>query len=308
MLLSTQQVNQLSLVALQAASLAGQYIETIINVNGNRSQLTTHFKDSGSSLSSQVVTDVDFHSQALIIDHLTASCEQYDLALLSEENCADIAINEHPRFYKDYFWCIDPLDGTLPFIQGLDGYAVSIALVAKSGKPILSALYLPATATSYHTQIDNRGNINVFKNGKSIQPEPNDNVDTLDFYCDRSFLNSPSYPLLVNQLNKLVKRRNLQSLNIISLHGAVVNAAYVLESAVAVYIKLPKQQQGGGALWDFSATNLIAEGLLGWSSDIHGTALNLNQADSYYMNQKGIIYASDKTLALEVIALCKALV
>jgi 3'-phosphoadenosine 5'-phosphosulfate (PAPS) 3'-phosphatase len=63
-------------------------------------------------------------------------------------------IGVHPHLNKDYFWCIDPLDGTLPFIEGLTGYAVSVALVARNGKPLLSAIFLPETMTSYQTKID----------------------------------------------------------------------------------------------------------------------------------------------------------
>jgi 3'-phosphoadenosine 5'-phosphosulfate (PAPS) 3'-phosphatase len=110
-------------------------------------------------------------------------------------------------------------------------------------------------------------------------------------------------PPLIKQLNKYIKQHELHSLTVISGHGAVVNALSVLENAPAVYIKLPKKQQGCGALWDFSDTACTANTVNGWVSDIQGSPLTLNQANSYYMNQKGVIYASDKTLAREVIGL-----
>ena len=53
---------------------------------------------------------------------LELSLRDYALALLTEESADDGS-----QFCQDYFWCIDPLDGTLPFIRGLPGYAVSIS-------------------------------------------------------------------------------------------------------------------------------------------------------------------------------------
>ena len=54
----------------------------------------------------------------------------YDLALLTEESEDDRSC-----FEKDYFWCIDPLDGTLPFTRNEAGYSVSIGLVAEMVRP-----------------------------------------------------------------------------------------------------------------------------------------------------------------------------
>ena len=294
---SITQLNQLSTIALKAATRAGQYINQF-----DRSKLKTGFKASGSSLSSQVVTEVDLHCQAIIIEQLQASCDEYDIALLSEENCTEIAINEHERLTKDCFWCIDPLDGTLSFIEGNDGYAVSIALVNKAGSPILSAIYLPATNCTYHMKFDTHGKAQVYKNGAIFNP--NNNVDKkqlkqtqdLHFYCDCSFLTSKQYPILIQQLSALLPTLRLTALKVISGNGAVVNALLVLEDAPACYIKLPKSRQGGGAVWDFSATACISHEVNAWVSDIHGLPLQLNQHDSYYMNKNGVLFASDKRL------------
>ncbi|WP_022940773.1 3'(2'),5'-bisphosphate nucleotidase CysQ family protein [Psychromonas hadalis] len=294
MKLTNTQLNQLSLIALNAVKDAGHTIQQV-----DRSQLKINFKNCGSSRSSQVVTEVDLHCQSIIIKQLQPSCDRYDLALLSEENCAETAINDHARFSKDYFWCIDPLDGTLPFIEGREGYAVSIALVAKSGLPVLSAIYLPATKTSYHTEIDKQGKPVVYKNGTLFNPPTLKRPTNIHVYFDQSFLTSAQYQPLVKQLEKSAE------LTIVSGHGAVVNALLVVENSPAIYIKLPKKQQGGGALWDFSGTACIAQAVDGWVSDIEGLPLTLNQTDSYYMHQHGVIYASDKNLAQAVIRLCR---
>ncbi len=48
------------------------------------------------------------------------------------------------RIGKDRVWVIDPIDGTLEFIEGLSQFAVSIALVENS-RPIVGVLNNPAT-------------------------------------------------------------------------------------------------------------------------------------------------------------------
>lgn len=298
MIFTIKQLKQLSDVATQAVKLAASYIKQVDN-----SQLKTHYKHAGSSLSAQVVTDVDMHCQEIIIKQLRASCNKYDIALLSEENCTDIAINQHPRLTKETYWCIDPLDGTLPFIEGRKGYAVSVALVSRCGVPILAAIALPASDNIYHIEFDDLGDPSVYKNAIAVNPnltKPNKN---LTFYCDQSFINQTQYPTLIKQLTLLLDKLNLQQLTVISEHGAVVNALLVLENDPACYIKLPKTQQGGGALWDFSGTACITQMIGAWVSDIDGLPLALNQADSYYMNKKGIIYASNTILAQEIMKL-----
>ena len=76
------------------------------------------------------MTEVDRKAQDAILQVLGPSCEEFGLAVLTEENEDDGS-----RFEKQCFWCIDPMDGTLPFIRKEPGYSVSIGLVAKDVPP-----------------------------------------------------------------------------------------------------------------------------------------------------------------------------
>lgn len=49
---------------------------------------------------------------------------------------------------EDYFWLVDPLDGTKEFISGSGDYTVNIALI-KSGEPVLGVVYAPAKGELY---------------------------------------------------------------------------------------------------------------------------------------------------------------
>lgn len=289
-MLSNRQLEQLLHLATNAALKAGEYIAKF-----DRTQLQVDHKAAGNSLSSQVVTQVDLDSQAIILDMLQPSIEQYDLAVLSEENASEEDVSGHSRFQKAYFWCIDPLDGTLPFIEGSDGFAVSIALVEQSGKPVIGVVHNPVTDDTYQAinhGLDSSVETNqVLKNGKPWQPKVENEHFTV--YIDRSFEKDPRYPHCIEQLTFVVQQQGYSQLKIVNNCGAVMNAIGVLENTPACYLKLPKAEKGGGSLWDFAATTAITQATAtAWASDIYGEPLDLNRSDSNFMNHKGALYVS----------------
>ena len=86
----------------------------------------------GSSLASSIVTEVDYLSQEKILSILRPSIEKYDFGLLAEESEDDLS-----RLSKEFFWAIDPLDGTLCFSEGQGGFAITIVLIDRGGMPFL---------------------------------------------------------------------------------------------------------------------------------------------------------------------------
>ena len=48
----------------------------------------------------------------------------------------------------DYFWLVDPLDGTKEFIAGNDEFTVNIALI-HAARPALGVVYAPALDAMY---------------------------------------------------------------------------------------------------------------------------------------------------------------
>ncbi|MBL4674242.1 MAG: inositol monophosphatase family protein, partial [Arenicella sp.] len=148
--LSIVQLQTLCNTAIQAAQEAGQWIEKF-----DRHNLQRFFKDTGSSEASQLVTEVDIGSEEIIRQRLQKISEPLNIAFVGEESSLsnsslNILGNVHERFEKPYFWCVDPLDGTLPFAEGRSGYAVSIALVEQSGKPLIGVVYDPARQVLLH--------------------------------------------------------------------------------------------------------------------------------------------------------------
>jgi fructose-1,6-bisphosphatase/inositol monophosphatase family enzyme len=253
MKLNIDELQVLTKIAINAAIKAGSFIRGY-----TKKEIDVQYKDTGFNLSSQVVTEVDLKSQDIILKYLLPTCESYQLGLLTEE-CVD----DGSRFEKDYFWCIDPLDGTLPFIESIDGYSVSIALVACDGTSYIGVIYDPVTQTLYHAV---KG-VGAFRNSKSW--------------------------IMVSENN--------ESFEIVDSGGAVINACWVLEKEPACFYKEPKVEKGGGCLWDYAATACLFEEIGAWVSDIYGNPLDLNNKDSVFMNRNGVLYATSRKIAKQFI-------
>ncbi|MFK7821772.1 MAG: inositol monophosphatase [Planctomycetaceae bacterium] len=285
MKLSGPELTELANLAIDAATAAGEMIAS------SRPQEIEHKSNSG-SLASQVVTEVDRRSEAIILETLNPTLERFELGLLTEEQPDDGG-----RFSADYFWCIDPIDGTLPFIEGTPGYAVSIALVRRDGTPTIGVVYDPVGETVIHA-IAGAG---VFRSGQPWDLQSSSGT-ALSLFTDRSFLSSEGREQITTALEKIARDMGLTGLYVDASAGAVMNACKVLANPLACYVKLPKQN-GGGSLWDYAATACIFSEANAVATDINGQSFDLDRSDSTLMCHRGILFATDETLAQRIRAL-----
>ena len=270
--------------AVKAASNAGQLIRSYRDKDVHVMQ-----KEGGSTLASQVVTEVDRKSQDSILQVLLPTCDELDIALLAEEDEDD-----RGRLESAYFWCIDPLDGTLPFINGQPGYSVSIGLVANDGTPLIGVVYDPVHDVLYQAT---KGQ-GLMRNNERWSPTQDSQA--LTFTYDRSFAEDPNFNQVKDELEAYAHSLGLNEFNPIHYGGAVMNACHVLENGPGCHFKFPKSQDGGGSLWDYAATACLYEESGAVVSDVFGDSLDLNRADSTFMNHRGALYATNKQLAKRV--------
>ena len=277
--------------ATQAGHLIARYAQTHVVVNT---------KNGGASLAAKVVTEVDHLSQDIILKTLHPNCLIYDLALLSEESPDD-----YQRLQKDYFWCIDPLDGTLPFIESVPGYSVSIALLSREGQSILGVVYDPLTQTLYHA-IQGQGawqNTEIF----TATTQTPSLSQTLTLITDKSITQEALYSATLAELENLASDLGYGGFKLQLQGGAAMNACHVLNDPASCYFKFPKPHLGGGSIWDYAATAcLFTEAGLP-VSDIYGQSLVLNPEGSTFMNHCGVLYASNPTIADGMIGLYRKL-
>ncbi|MBC75943.1 MAG: hypothetical protein CME64_07995 [Halobacteriovoraceae bacterium] len=255
-------LSELLETATGAAKLAGDIIQT-----SNKYKL---FKKDAPSAASEVVTEIDYKAEKAILRALAECSNHYDFGIITEESQDD-----GTRFNKDYFWCVDPLDGTLAFTEGRPGHAVSIALVEKGGPPILGVVFDPVRNNLYHATVSGGS----FKNGIPflISKSPKSKVK---LYADNSLKNEDNYEEL----------RSTYEIHFGA--GAVMNCISCIEDAPAKYIKFPKVSKGGGSIWDFAAASLIVNEAGGSATDYYGAPLDLNRKDSTYLNHRGVLISS----------------
>ncbi len=288
---SDDQLKTLCGLAIRAAQEAGEWIEKF-----DRQNLKTVFKNVGTSEASQLVTEVDIASESIIRNSLQECSKSLDIAFVGEESSLDTT-DSIERFEKPYFWCVDPLDGTLPFSQGRSGYAVSISLLEQSGKPVIGVVYDPEQRVLWHA-IDQQG---CYRNqaafSSTLQSLDKRNSNTLMVYADASFKTHENYDLAYEALERCAHSLGLEGANFIYGNGAVINACNVIDSSFACYLKLPKLEEGGGSIWDYAATACIAKESRAWASNSYGQALDLNRRDSTFMNHQGVLFASSAQVA-----------
>ncbi|MFA7241475.1 MAG: inositol monophosphatase family protein [Sulfuricellaceae bacterium] len=93
-------------------------------------------------------TEADVASQAALVSGLR---EVLDCPVLGEE----MPDERQHRLWREAndsgLWCIDPIDGTSNFVNGLPYFAVSVGLV-RGGRCVLGAVYDPVADEMFHAE------------------------------------------------------------------------------------------------------------------------------------------------------------
>lgn len=262
-----QITGELLSAARGACLAAGRFIQA------NRSRPFEVGSKGFASRASDVVTEIDLRAQELILELLEPTIRRYDLGLLAEEGEHDDS-----RLHAHAFWTIDPLDGTQCFIEGQSGYATSIALVSRSGRPILAVVYDPVHEHLYEA-VTGRG---VTLNGEPLKPlvRSADRPQRTKWFADRS---------LRSHLHFAEYER---AFDVRFVGGAVMNALQLLTEPNSVYVKAPKTTLGGCAIWDLAAVTLMLEECSGSVRAYGGGSLHLNRPEGVFFNDVGFALVS----------------
>ena len=119
------------------AKEAGREILTVYYAPAE--EMLTTLKDDQSPL-----TLADRLAHELIFEQLTQLTPH--IPIISEEGKN---IPYETRKDWEYFWCVDPLDGTKEFIKHNDEFTVNIALIYKN-TPVLGMIYIPVSGELYY--------------------------------------------------------------------------------------------------------------------------------------------------------------
>jgi 3'(2'), 5'-bisphosphate nucleotidase len=111
------------------------------------------------------ITLADKASHELLVSRLS----KYSYPVVSEES-------EEGKFSSDYYWLIDPLDGTKDFLARNDEFAINIALMYQD-KPILGLIFAPALDELYFGS--KNGELWFEKSGVRVKKTKNKNHNEL---------------------------------------------------------------------------------------------------------------------------------
>ena len=91
------------------------------------------------------VTQADREAEALILARLAALWPE--AKAVAEEQ---VAAGEAPEALGEFYWLIDPLDGTRGFVEGRESFTVNIALI-RGDAPVAGVVTAPATQVTWRS-------------------------------------------------------------------------------------------------------------------------------------------------------------
>jgi myo-inositol-1(or 4)-monophosphatase len=193
-----------------------------------------------------VVTDVDFASERLIID---AIHERYPGDAILAEESGQVA-RRGSAAASGRIWVIDPLDGTVNYVNGIPYYCVSIGLVTDTG-PALGVIYDPARDELFTATEGGP----ACRDGEPT--EASDKESLSDFVVSLAIIGRGGIGR---------ERRVSRAIRIGRRMGsAALSLAYVGAGRFDAFI-----QNGGLSAWDVAAAGLIAERGGATVSDLRG--------------------------------------
>jgi 3'(2'), 5'-bisphosphate nucleotidase len=189
------------------------------------------YKDDKSPL-----TEADTKANKMICEALI---ELYpSIPILSEENKV-IPYSERKEW--EYFWLIDPIDGTKEFIKKNGEFTINIALIHKD-TPVLGVVYAPALGDMYKAK---KGD-GAFKNGKKLPLEVNESPEkSLRVVASKSHLSEETQKF-INEVAEGTEYIEQVS------KGSSLKLVMVAEGSADIYPRLAPTME-----WDTGAADAI---------------------------------------------------
>ena len=246
--MDTIQYDKLILTTILAAKRAGEAILEVYD-----SDFAVEQKDDKSPLT---LADKRSHEIIEKILEQTVTVNNSTVPILSEEG-KEIPYDE--RIKWEYFWLVDPLDGTKEFIKRNGEFTVNIALIHKH-KPVLGIIYIPVKDVFYFAAINfgayKLENSGILTENLSIEelidksqklPLNSNDKTTLTVIGSRSHT-SEEFTEFVKQLNQ--KHENVEFIS----SGSSLKLCLVAEGKADVYPRFGPTME-----WDTAAGQAIVE-------------------------------------------------
>ena len=236
--------------AVTLSKQAGERIMTIYNQD-----FSIVRKDDNSPL-----TEADMAAHAVIDDGLEVLAPEYPL--LSEES-ASIAFEDRASW--EYYWLVDPLDGTREFIKHNGEFTVNIALIHEH-RAILGVVYAPALALCYYAA----QGLGAFKQEADNPPVP---IHVQSHRRDKLIV-AGSRSHRGESLDRFLEK--LGDYELLSM-GSALKSCLVAEGAADIYPRL-----GLTSEWDTAAAHCIV-------TEAGGRLTNTQMQDLPYNTKESLL-------------------
>jgi len=159
-----------------------------------------------------------------------------DIPMLSEENKE---VEYQKRKDWEYFWCIDPIDGTKEFVKRTGEFTVNISLIHKD-EPVLGVVYAPAINVIYYA----KKNEGAFKNDKRLPLHINTNQkEKLLVVASVSHLSDETQSFINSLDTKVIEQTS---------KGSSLKLCMVAEGVADIYPRLAPTME-----WDTAAADAV---------------------------------------------------
>ena len=158
------------------------------------------------------------------------------IPILSEEG-RSIPYEERKNW--DYFWMIDPLDGTKEFVKKNGEFTINIALIHKKN-PVLGVVYSPVLNVCYWA----KSNEGAFKDGKKLPLKTMVQRDVYKIVASRSHMSSETKDFI--EAIDTDKEKEIISI------GSSLKICLVSEGEADIYPRLGPTME-----WDTAAAHAI---------------------------------------------------
>jgi 3'(2'), 5'-bisphosphate nucleotidase len=143
------------------------------------------------------------------------------------------------RKHWEYFWLIDPLDGTKEFVKKNGEFTVNIALIHRD-TPVLGVVYAPVLDVCYWSKQDE----GAFKDGQKLPLKTEDQRNTYKIVVSRSHLSDETQAFI--DAIDVDKEKELTSI------GSSLKICLVAEGEADIYPRLGITME-----WDTAAAHAI---------------------------------------------------
>lgn len=207
--------------------------------------LNIEYKEDGSPVTNadKEVSNYIFSKISLLPKKFPVICEEKPIVDLGNNN---------------YFWLIDPIDGTRGFIKNKDSFTVNIALI-KDKKPYIGLIYNPPLRKLYYT--DHQLNYCMEQDGNLPA------ISLVQREHDIALVGASHFN---NKTAKFLKALNLSEIMTIS---SSIKLCMIAEGAGDVYPNFRSSME-----WDIAAGHAIVNAAGGKLTDVEGKELSYGKA------------------------------